>query len=153
MLENLQQPIYQLAQDKKRALIPKIVILVVLGFIFYLGILINLSLLELRGSEESTIKIVTLIILLIIIIVGIILSYYHANFPYLFYRDRVVLHNKEILYTQIINTQPKKDILGKIFHTYSINLGQHFHLRHLPEEVQIQAYLQQLIDYAKRNQN
>ncbi len=61
MLQQKQeQPIYILPQKKSRALIPKILSLLGLGVVFYLGILLNLSLLNLRAGEESIVKMIGL---------------------------------------------------------------------------------------------
>lgn len=147
------QPIYELHQHKNRAIIPKIVVLLVLGLVFYIGVLLNLSLLELRAAEESGAKIVTLILLMIITAAGIIFAAHHAHVPFTFYQDRIVHNKDEIKYDEIVNTAPKQDFLDKIFHTYSVNLGNHFHLRHISNDIQIQQYLRQLIDYAKKTKN
>lgn len=150
-LENFSEPIYELPQSKKRALIPKIIILIVLATIFYLGILLNVALLDLKANQETITKTISLLFVIAVIIVGIILTVYHARTPYRFYRNYILINKKTIKYTEIINTNSKQDFLDKIFKTYSLNLGNHLHLRHLPQEIQIQDYLQQLITYNQQN--
>ena len=56
MLTKSEQPLYLLHQNVGRAMIPKFLSLVILGTIFYVGILLNISLLELTAAEETTIK-------------------------------------------------------------------------------------------------
>lgn len=146
-----EQPVYTLHQSKPRTIIPKIITLLVLSFIFYLGVLLNISLLELRGNQETLLKTGTLIILIIIIIVGIFLSVRTAKRPYFFYKDRISFEKKQISYTDISNTSPHLDPIDKIFKTYSVNLGSKFFLRNIPQEIHLENYLQQLIQYAKRN--
>jgi len=146
-----EQPIYVVKQSLSRALVPKFVTLFVLGVIFYLGILLNLSLLELQAEEESLIKLVSLILLLLIIAFGAFLSFHRANLAYNFYQNRITFNKKQIPYTSITNTTPKRDLFDKIFKTYSISLGEDFHFKHVPTEIQLQPYLQQLLGYARRN--
>src|SRR3989344_7857879 len=51
-----EHPLYTLYESKSRALVPKVASLVVLSLIFYLGILLNVSLLELSAGQETTLK-------------------------------------------------------------------------------------------------
>jgi len=149
----IEQPIYVLPQSKSRALIPKIVILLVLGGIFYLGVLLNLSLLDLTSEVSDVANLTSLILLLCVIILGIFLAVRQAESSYKFYHSKITQGKRDIKYTAISNINPKQDFLDKLFKTYSINLGSNFFLRHLPQEVQISAYLQKLINYAKQSQN
>ncbi len=146
-----EQPIYVLLQNKKRAFIPKVVIFIVLGVIFYLGVLLNVSLLELSASTETVTKLVALILLLLVIVLGIYLTFHRAVQPYKFYRNRIYFNKKEIAYIDIINTAAKQDFWDKLFKTYNINLGHDYFIRNIPLKVQISNYLQQLINYAKTN--
>jgi hypothetical protein len=145
-----EQPIYVLAQNKKRALIPKVVSLLGLGIIFYLGILLNVSLLDLKAGEETLIKVIALIVLLSVLILGIYISFHRANQNYKFYRGRIVFLKQQINYLNIINTKSQVDFIDKMFKTYTINLGNKFFLRNIPNTVQIENYLQQLIAYSKK---
>lgn len=146
------QPIYTIYQKKSRALIPKILSLFLLGSIFYLGILLNVSLLQLRASEESLVKIISLIILLLVIILGTFLALKQAHAPYLFFPNKITVGKKEIAYLSINNPLIHIDLADKIFKTYSLNLGSNFFLRNIPNEVQIQNYVEQLKIYAQNNQ-
>jgi len=145
-----EQPQYILSQKKSRAIIPKIMVLSILGIIFYLGVLLNIALLDLTESQEITIKLTSLIILIAIIGLGIYLAIRRSKLQYLFYRDRLILGKEEISYSEILNTKIKKDFFDIFFHTYGIDLGHDFHLRHIPEEINLENYLNQLIAYTKR---
>ena len=145
-----EKSIYVLQQNKKRAIIPKILLLVVLGIIFYLGLLLNLRLLDLLGSEETTTKTVSLIILIVIIILGIILTIVKANRSYIFYQNRIMFGKKQIFYQEISNTNLKINFMDKMFKTYSISLSKKFRLRNIPQELNLQSYLQQLVNYSKQ---
>ena len=145
-----EQPQYILSQKKSRAIIPKIIVLSILGIIFYLGVLLNIALLDLTESQEATIKLISLIILIAIISLGIYLAIRRSKLQYLFYHDRLILGKEEISYSEILNTKLKKDFFDIFFHTYGIDLVPEFHLWHISEDINIENYLNQLIAYAKR---
>ncbi len=146
-----EKPHYVLKQSKKRTIIPKILSLLFLGGIFYLGIILNLSLLNLDSNLNQTIKLVATIVLISIAVLGTILSVLKARKTYLFFRDRVTFGRKIILYTDISNIIPHLDPIDRVFKTYSINLGHKFVLRHISQKTPVQNYLQQLINYAKKS--
>lgn len=150
-----EQPLYSVYESKPRALIPKTISLFFLAFIFYLGVLVNISLLELAAGQETTLKAGALLVLAVLISLGIFLTFRKTRQPYLFYRNRIT-HGKETMYyINITNTSPATNFLDTIFKTYSIPLGKKFSLQHIPETTpkdQLSNYLQQLIEYAKKNQ-
>ena len=93
-----------------------------------------------------------LLLLAVLIIIGTLLTYKKVRQPYLFYRNRIT-HGKEVIYyLNITNTSPSTNFLDRIFKTYSIQLGKTFFLRRIPETIQLSDYLQQLIEFAKKNQ-
>lgn len=145
-----EQPQYILPQNKARAIIPKTVSLIILGIIFYFGILLNISLLKLTGSEETTIQTVSLIVILLAIILGITLSLLNARKKYFFYRNQIQFGKKKILYANITNTAAKQNLFDKIFKTKTIKLSKKFSLKNIPAEIDLQNYLQQLIAYSQK---
>ncbi len=149
---NLGQPLYVLPQNKKRTLIPKTLLLVVLGAIFYLGVLLNVSLLKLNAGEETLVKIIALIVLTLIIGIGIFLDYHQASQPHTFYQDRLVVEKKEHFYHAIEKVERKQNFWDKLFKTYSVDLGEGVVLRNIPLTIPIEGYIQQLIEYAKGKQ-
>lgn len=145
-------PLYSVHKSSKRAIIPKALSLVSLAFIFYLGVLVNISLLELNADQETALKTGALIVLALVIFVGMMLTLKKTHQPYLFYRNRISQGKETIYYLNITNTNPMQNSLDKFFKTYSIPLGKTFTLRNLPESIPLSNYLQQLIEYAKKNQ-
>ena len=123
--------------------------LLFLSAIFYVGVLLNVNLLDLSATQETTIQIGALAFLLAVIIIGLLLAVRKARRPYLFYHSKITQGKKEIAYASMVNTEPASGILGKMFKTYSINLGDDFHLRHIPQEIKIQDYIKQMREYAK----
>jgi len=148
-----EQPLYSVYESKKRALIPKTLYLLVLAFIFYLGVLLNISLLALDAQQETTFKTGALLILAALILMGIILAVRKMRQPYLFYKNRIA-HGKEMIYyINIAGTAPQINFFDKIFKTYSIPLGKTFSIRNIPQSIQLSNYIQQLLEYVRRNQS
>ena len=147
-----EQPLYNAYESKRRVLIPKLFSLLFLSFIFYLGVLINISLLKLDAGQETALKTGALLLLAALIVIGTLFAYRKTRQPYLFYRNRIT-HGKETMYyLNIPYTSSSKNFLDRIFKTYSIQLGKTFLLRCIPETIQLSDYLQQLIEFAKKNQ-
>lgn len=152
MNQPAEQPLYSVYESKKRALIPKMLSLFFLAFIFYLGILVNISLVELDAKQETTLKTGALLLLAALIVIGTLLTYRKTSQPYLFYRNRIAHGKENLYYLNITNTALQINFFDKIFKTYSIPLGKTFALRHIPESTQLSNYLQQLIEFSKKNQ-
>lgn len=148
-----EQPVYTLHKSRARAIIPKILSFMVLGIVFYVGILLNLAILSLDASQETIVNIVSLTILLILIFMGIYLTIHSANAPYRFYRNRLSFKKEEIFYNNIVNIMVKKNLMDKVFKTYTLNLGGDFHVKHIPNNIDMQSYIKQLIDFVKKNPN
>jgi hypothetical protein len=144
-------PVYTLYPKKSRVIIPKIVVLVVLGVIFYLGILLNLQLLDLTATEEMATKIASLILILFLVFLGTYLAFRQAHQPYQFYRKGLVLGRRNVSYLEVALSASKRDWLDRIFHTYSLNLGSGNYLRHLPQSLLLENYLRQWQEYAQKN--
>lgn len=147
MEEQLQ---YQVFPARQRAVIPKVLTLLFLGTIFYLGVLVNISLLSLESQPETIVRWTALAIILLIVAVGIILAQKHATSPYNFYQTYLQINNKMVTYSTILTITTKQDVFDKMFKTYSVNLGQKNFLRHIPQEIQLQPYIKQLVAYAHR---
>jgi len=144
-----EQPVYILPQNKKRVLVPKILSLILLGGIFYAGILLNISLLQLSSEQQSVVNLTSLIFLLMILALGFYLGYHQVSQPYRFYPNRIMHHRKLFYYSQMTQIIKKQNTMDKLFKTYSLDLGNKQRLENIPQEVQIDAYLQQLINYSK----
>ncbi len=141
-------PLYVLPQQKGRAIVPKMIILLVLGIIFYLGVLLNVSLLELTASTETAVNLIALILIIVLIGVGIISAIRKAKFDYLFYQDRIQWNQKTVQYQSITNIQRKEKFSDKIFKTYFLQLNDQFKIKHIPREVNIQEYVEKMRTYA-----
>ena len=143
-----EQPAYTCYQHKMRAILPTSVALLLLSIILYLGILFNISLLDLTGSDETIIKTTSLIVIFFLVVIGISVTIYTALQPYHFYRTKVISTNKELRYSLIKTTAFHRNLFDHPFKTYSIPLAKGFTLRNIPDSTQLQPYINQLIQYA-----
>ncbi len=115
-----EQPIYSIYGSKARALIPKIISLSGLSAIFYLFVLINISLLELDATQETTLKTGALSLLAILILIGTVSTFRKVQQPYLFFRNTIT-HGKETIdYANITNTTPQATFFDSLFKTYCV---------------------------------
>ena len=148
--QDLTQPLYQLEQKKNRLIIPNIVIPFLLSVVFYLGILLNISFLELNGKTETTVKAAILVILIVFNIINFILVIKKSQKKYFFFNNRLYFDGKETSYQEIAEMKEQQNILDKWFGTYSLKLSPKFAIKNIPEELKIQNYIQQLINYSKQ---
>ena len=145
-----EKPLYILSQEKKRILLPQILTLLLLGFILYLGVLLNLSLLELSSPTQDLIKTITLITVFFLILLGLFLNFLKAKQKYFFYPNRITFKRKTLLLSEITSLKLKQNFLDKIFKTYSIVLNQKFKIENIPQNIQLRDYVQKLIDYSRQ---
>jgi hypothetical protein len=146
-----EKPLYVLQKSKSRSLIPKILSLILLGVIFYLGVLLNISLLNLKASQESTANLISLIFISLVVIIGILLGIIRSNKKYFFFKNKLTFIKKQISYNQINSFQVKRNLLDKFFKSYTLILTTDFQIKHIPNQVDIQNYLTKLINYSKNN--
>ncbi len=143
-----EQPLYALPKKVSRAVVPKIASYLILGTLFYLGVLANVALLELTAPQKTAIKLSALSILLVLIALGTYDAFRRSRQPYLFYSTGIRFGRKFAPYSSLASPVLKRSLLDRIFKTYSLSAGGGFSLRHIPEEVpagQLQEYLQKLI--------
>ena len=94
-----EKPLYILPQLKKRAIIPKMISLMFLGFIFYMGVLFNLILLDFSNEIVELAKILSMIIIVLLVGIGVIASISRSKRKYFFYRNKIIFKKKQILYS------------------------------------------------------
>ena len=145
------QVLYKLAQKKSRVIIPHFLTLIILSALFYVGILINLSLLKLKGSQESTITTVALFVITLLILLGTLLKYTKVKRNYLFLAHKIIISKKKsVVYNNILGLTKKRGILDKIFGTYTLVLTHDAKLENIPVAIDIENYVLQLIEFNKQ---
>ena len=99
-MEN-QSPLYQISLSKKRILIPKMFTLIFLSSLFYLGIRINITLLQLDPKTKQLANIAGIVIVIFLFILGIILNYFKAKQGIKFFSDHLKLGHQKINYLSL----------------------------------------------------
>ncbi len=144
----LEQPIYNVVPHQGRAVMPKALSLLGLGVIFYIGVLINVSLLDLRASEETVVKIVALAIVLLLIGFGVYLARRRAQKPYIFYRKGVEVLGVIVPYESITTIETKQNVWDKLFATQKILVGGYI-LHHVPAKLGLEGYIRKVVEYTR----
>ena len=143
------QLLYTLPQKKSRLLVPKIISFILLGIIFYGGILINLSLLNIDPNAAKFTKLISLIILGALILLGLVINFLKVKHAYLFYPTHLQLNKKQIPYQQIQNLNPQQNFLDKLFKTYHLNLTKKFKIQNIDQNATIADYLRKMVNYSQ----
>ena len=146
-----EKPQYELSQVKKRVLVPKLILLILLGFVFYVGILLNVVLLDLSAQEETTVQLMSLALIGLLILVGLGLSIVRSHQKYQFFRDRVVFGSRVFYYKDITEPVLVRGLLDTLFKTKKIVLAKGFIISNVDEGVGLEKYLNDLAAYAKRS--
>ena len=142
-------PLYVLPQHQGRAIIPKTILLVFLATIFYLGILLNVSLLALSADQETMTKLGTLVFIVIITIAGISSAIWKARRPYLFYNTKIRWGNRTLSLLEIEQPKRQEKWSDHFFKTYNLKLNATFEIKYIAQEIDILDYIEKLRVYAQ----
>ncbi len=141
--------LYTLEVEKSRILVVKISTLVLLSIVFYLGVLINLGLLALDGSTETLVKTSALFLLLTLIVIGSLHNLSAVKHGYRFYEDKIRFAKRNVSYLSIEKVERKENLWDKLFRTHSLQLNKKFSIDGIPNEVNVQPYVEQMLQYSK----
>ena len=150
---DMEVPQYSLKIDLTRVIIPKIVLLVVLSFFFYVALVFNLHL----GFKIVVPVIGHLMILAILFIAALLqtLKYQveYSQYGIYFYLNKLIfkkgLEIQEFSYNQIAAVSLGKTFFDKILHTGYLSINHKTLVGPISNPEKIQAYLNQLINYNK----
>lgn len=148
----MELPQYTMYLSLRRILIPKAFALLFLGAFFYLGIFLNLIILNIYIPPDIHLYII--IGILILVVMQAILNYLkYSSYTYLFYRDRMIFQGKKelvLLYSDIENLEFKQDAIDKLFNTGTINLVPKHKMKYVENTNQVYFYIQKLIHYQRQ---
>ena len=147
----MELPQYTLYLSLPRILIPKALILMCLGGFLYLGVWLNLLILNIIIPAEYHMYII-LGIGVLVVMQGILNYLKFSNYRYLFYRDRVIYEGKNekaIMLSDIQNIGFGKNFVDNIFNTGTITLSPAHKMRYVANTNQVYFYLQKLVQYAQ----
>ncbi len=139
--------LYTLKPNKKRAIIPKVISVLFLCILFYLGIQLNLYLLEVPISTFTAVLIISA--LFILFVFESIMTYSKADrLTYYFHDDKLTVQNKELRsidYLDVQNTSIKQNLVDKVFNTGTIILAPDFSIKFINNSSQLYNWINQLV--------
>lgn len=146
---DMELPQYTARPKKARALLPEALKLLALGAVFYVGILLNMNLLEISFSANLNIIIMSAIAVLVAL--QLLLSYLSlSRTSYDFYLDRIEISGKRprsAHYYDISAPKIMKGTFDRIFGTGSIILAPKMRLDHIDKPDAVLNYLQGMMSY------
>jgi len=140
--------IYTLKPNKKRIIIPRTLEAFCLCIIFYLGIQLNLYLLQISISFYVDFLIVS--ILIILCGLDFFLNYSKtARLTYSFFDDKLSIENKgseSLFYQYVDNLTIKRNFVDKLFGTATIVLTPEFSIKFINDYSPLYDWIRQLVD-------
>ena len=147
----MENPFYSLQQDRKRAYISKMVLLLILSIVFFFGIWLNLNLLRVGESTKSISLALAAIILLTLTLVQTVVTYHKAKKnAYYFYNNRIEFQGKSAYYGNIDNVYLEKKFFDRFFNTGAIVLHPYFKIKNIKNSEYMLNYIKQLVQRAKQ---
>ena len=137
-------PEYSVKQKPVRMVIPKVLLFAATGVIFYLALLLNFKLLNIRIS--SWIHILISSGLAILLIVEGLLSFFDSKkVVYNFFTDRAV-HKEEVIHYNIVSSiKITQNLFDRFFNTGRIILEPGFEIKHVENPHHLFTYLEKSI--------
>jgi len=115
--------------------------------LFYLGIQLNLYLLEVPISTFTAVLIISA--LFILFVFESIMTYSKADrLTYYFHDDKLTVQNKELRsidYLDVQNTSIKQNLVDKVFNTGTIILAPDFSIKFINNSSQLYNWINQLV--------
>lgn len=133
---------YQTSSNSARIIIPKLLQLLGLGGLFYLGVWLNLYLLKVEAV--LVISIISISIIFVLVIIQTVLSLKKTKKTYLFFRDRLQTDQQFIYYANIQNMEIKQTFADKLFKTGTLLIYPGFEMKYISNYQQIYDYIQKL---------
>lgn len=150
MTEVGEAPLYVLKPKKSRILVPNGIKLLLLSIAFYVGVLINVNLLNL--AIPSYINILIIVILVLLIGIESILTFVRlSRIQYTFFQTRMQVSGPKEQYVMFSNIQTassSQSFFDKLFGTGTIIIGT-YKMKAMPNVPQNLQYVQSLIQASK----
>jgi len=145
-------PQYIIKPNTARIVFSQVVITTLLAFLFYAGIEINISLLEMNIPDN--IRILIFAVLALLVTIQIVLTYLQTSkTQYSVYDNRIQIEGikqEYLMFNSILELNYKKNYLDMMFKTGTLVIGK-TKLKAIPNFDQTFVYLKQLVNYS-RNQ-
>lgn len=150
----MELPQYSARPRKARALVPELIKLASLGLVFYVGISINLSLLQITVS--LSINIIMLLAIFTMVALQLLLTYLNlSKTAYEFYLDRIDVKGKKprsLHYYDVHDMKITKGFLDKIYNTGTVMINPKFKLSNVEKPEELLNYLRGMVAYGQGGQ-
>lgn len=147
---DLEAPLYVLKPDKTRILVPNTIKLAILCIVFYLGVLLNVSLLKI--SIPNYINILIIVVLLLLIVIESILSLVKlSRIQYRFFPNRMQVigpRPQYIDFSHVVSVTSKQNFFDKLFGTGTIILGT-YRMKSITNLAPNLDYIQKLVQSSR----
>jgi len=145
-------PLYSVQPDMLRASVPRIVLIVTLGALFYLGI--SLNFMFLNRDFETIYILLTIVVILVLAVFGVleVLSLAKTR-VYEFYEDRIIIKDtgqKVVMLRQIENVKMEKSVFDNLFSTFTLKLRPVSKIENVPASDQLYLYVTKLVARARQ---
>lgn len=145
-------PQYTLRPNVARIVMPRIVGLILLGFLLYFGFQLNLFFLKIALSMIY--NLLTIVIILFLVAIAAVQIYSNnSSIQYLFYPNKVIKQGKEqaiMMFSQVSIVTKKKNSWDNLFGTCTIILQPYLRIEHIQDSQQIYSYITNLVQYSRQ---
>jgi len=147
----MENAFYVLQQYAKKAYLSKMILILILGVVFFFGIWLNLNLLRVGDSTKSVILSLVAIFMLLLALIQTFLTYKKTKKnPYYFYNNRIVFRTKQVFFGNIQNVYLERSFFDKIFGTGTIVLHPYMKMKNVTNSENMMNYVKQLVQRAKQ---
>ncbi len=144
-------PDYVIKPNVTKVIVSQIIVTTVLAALFYLGIFINVSLLNIEIPGTINILIISVIALLVFI--QALLSYLQTSkTTYSIYKDRLQIDEKYMMFSSIQEMKEKRNFIDRFFDTGTLIIGK-TKVTAIPNFAQTIIYLKQMVQYSRTQYN
>ena len=144
-------PEYIIKPKISRVVVPQTLLTLFLGFVFYIGIALNVALLGLR--IPTNIRLLIAAILTLLVVIQSLLSYLQAaKTQYSIYRNRVQIEGGKsgyVMFNTVQEVKQKRTFFDKVFNTGTLVFVPGLELHAVPNYEQMNAYMQQMVQYSR----
>lgn len=145
----METPQYSLKPNLDRFIVPRVILVLILGIAFFFGIYLNLALLKMEvGLIQFTIIFLAVAVAAALAIVQN-MSYYKA-LQYDFFTNHIQIGGNPIMLNTVSGISLKQDIFDKMFNTCTIELPPVAKIKYIPNSYQIYSYIQQLLQFNQK---
>ena len=145
-------PEYVIRPHVIRSVVPQIIFTIVLATVFYVGIALNVYLLNI--SIPTSINILIIIVLVLLIIIQVLLTYLQTSKTrYSIYKNRIQIEGVKqeyVMFNSIQEIKMKRGFFDRMFNTGTIIIEpSKLKITSIPDFNQTMAYLNQMVQYSR----